>query len=347
MLLPLLLVLALVAQAAPTHAQAPAPGIDDCLACHEDPALELSLPSGETRSLAIDRAAFAASVHGDKLVCVDCHTDITEVPHEARAFQSRREFSLAYYESCKRCHFANYTKTLDSVHYGALARGDTTAPLCVDCHGAHDVAVPGQPRERISQTCARCHEGVLAIYAKSVHGAALQSGNADVPTCTDCHRSHDVAGPHAGNWRARTPDLCAGCHGDEDLMKKYGLSTAVHRTYLADFHGMTASLRASHGSDERAVVARCTDCHGVHDISAIDDPKSPVLKANLVQTCRQCHTDASDNFPDAWLSHYEPSWSRAPLVYAVELAYEFLIPFMIGGLFLQILLHLWRVVVNR
>lgn len=345
MLLPLILVLVLLAQTVPAQAQPP--GIDDCLACHEDRSLEISLPSGETRSLAIDRAAFLGSVHGDKLTCVDCHTDITGVPHEARPLRSRREFSLAYYESCKRCHFANYTKTLDSVHYAAASRGDTTAPLCVDCHGAHDVAVPGQPRERISQTCARCHEGVLAIYAKSVHGTALKTGNADVPTCTDCHRSHDVGGPHAANWRAHTPELCASCHGDEELMKKYGLSTAVHRTYLSDFHGMTVSLRSSHGDEGRTVVARCTDCHGVHDISKVDDPQSKVLKANLVQTCRQCHADASDNFPDAWLSHYEPSWSRAPLVYAVELAYKFLIPFMIGGLLLQILLHLWRVVVNR
>jgi hypothetical protein len=35
------------------------------------------------------------------------------------------------------------------------------------------------------------------------------------------------------------------------------------------------------------------------------------------------------------------------MVYAVTLAYKFLIPFMIGGLVLQVLLHLWRVVVNR
>jgi hypothetical protein len=35
------------------------------------------------------------------------------------------------------------------------------------------------------------------------------------------------------------------------------------------------------------------------------------------------------------------------MVYAVRIAYMILIPFMIGGLVLQILLHLWRVVVNR
>ena len=72
-----------------------------------------------------------------------------------------------------------------------------------------------------------------------------------------------------------------------------------------------------------------------------------VVKANLLKTCRQCHKEASENFPAAWLSHYEPSWKRAPMVYGLALFYKVLIPFIIGGLVLQILLHLWRVVVNR
>jgi hypothetical protein len=47
------------------------------------------------------------------------------------------------------------------------------------------------------------------------------------------------------------------------------------------------------------------------------------------------------------MSHYEPSWKKAPLVYGVQLFYNILIPFMISGLVLQMLLHFWRVVVNR
>jgi hypothetical protein len=38
---------------------------------------------------------------------------------------------------------------------------------------------------------------------------------------------------------------------------------------------------------------------------------------------------------------------RAPLVWAVGVFYKIFIPFIIGGLCLQILLHLWRVMVNR
>jgi hypothetical protein len=95
------------------------------------------------------------------------------------------------------------------------------------------------------------------------------------------------------------------------------------------------------------VTALCIDCHGVHDITTTQAATSPVLRANLVKTCRKCHPAASESFPDAWLSHYEPSFKRAPMVYAVKLFYMVFIPFIIGGLVLQMLLHLWRVVVNR
>jgi hypothetical protein len=72
-----------------------------------------------------------------------------------------------------------------------------------------------------------------------------------------------------------------------------------------------------------------------------------VLKANVASTCRQCHAEAGVQFPDAWLSHYEPDWSTAPVLMGVRAFYAVLIPFMIGGMLLQILLHLWRMAVNR
>jgi hypothetical protein len=95
------------------------------------------------------------------------------------------------------------------------------------------------------------------------------------------------------------------------------------------------------------VVAVCTDCHGVHDITRVKSPDSKVLQENLLTTCRKCHPDAKADFPASWMSHYEPSLEKTPLVYLVKVFYQFVIPFMIGGLALQILLHLWRLVVNR
>jgi predicted CXXCH cytochrome family protein len=348
-LLPLLVAVALQAPAPP---QPKNEGTELCLSCHAERQMSVSLPSGEARSLFVDQQVFARSVHGGKLGCTDCHTDMTEVPHASKPFRTKREFTIAYYEACKRCHFANYSKTLDSVHYASIARGDKMAPTCVDCHGAHNVTPPSQPRSRISQTCAACHGGVSATYAKSVHGRALiEEVNGDVPACTDCHRSHDIAGPHAPGWRIKSPELCASCHANGKMMKKYKLSTNVMQTYLADFHGMTASLQkneAGAGDPEAGrVVALCIDCHGVHDIGRTKGPGSAAMKANLVRTCQKCHAGANASFSSAWMSHYEPTLEKAPMVYAVRIGYLVLIPFMIGGLVLQILLHLWRVVVNR
>ena len=319
---------------------------DECLFCHADP-IERAFPNGTTRTLRVQPGILDTSVHA-AVACVDCHPGTTELPHPERKVESSRQLTVALSEQCRQCHFAEHQDTLESVHARAVARGDLTAPLCVDCHGGHDVQRAGEPRTRVAEMCGRCHSGAERTFASSVHGQDVARNIADVPTCTDCHRTHDIGGPHQPGWRTATPELCGGCHSDPERMAKYGLSTNVLQTYVQDFHGKTASLRTgSTRGDEAAVVALCTDCHGVHDIVKVNDATSGVVKENLANTCRKCHEGASDNFSDSWLSHYEASWERTPVMYAAKVGYSVFIPFIIGGLFLQILLHLWRVAVNR
>lgn len=344
-----LLAFLFVACAVPALAGIPAEQ-DSCLDCHTDESMvpPFTLSGGENLPLVVDKDNFAKSVHGEMLRCTDCHSDKKDDHADGEIpFKTKRDVTVAYYEQCKGCHFANYTKTLDGVHYALASKGNDKTAVCVDCHGAHDISRPGQPRGRISQMCNRCHAEEAKVYAASVHGMAVESSS-DVPVCTDCHRAHDTADPREGALAMRTPEICGRCHGDEKLMKKYGLSTHVVDTYLADFHGMAATLQhdADKGSGER-LAAVCTDCHGVHDIRKSDDPNSQVMAANLQKTCAKCHPGATANFPAAWLSHYEPTLEKAPLVWGVQLFYRLIIPFMVGGLILQIALHLWRVVVNR
>ena len=80
---------------------------------------------------------------------------------------------------------------------------------------------------------------------------------------------------------------------------------------------------------------------------ALANPNSPVIKANLVETCAKCHPGATTNFPGAWLSHYEPSISKSPFVFFVGWFYKILIPFILVGLFVHIMLDLWRRITNR
>jgi predicted CXXCH cytochrome family protein len=321
-----------------------------CLGCHGERDLMIELPSKDKVSLFVDRKAIDSSVHGKGPRCTDCHAGMGEIPHPEQSAKNAAEFHDAFRDACKSCHFDKYALSLDGVHAKQLANGNSGAPGCVDCHGAHDVEPASKPRTRISDTCAACHPDVADTYMGSVHGKALAEANGDVPVCTDCHRAHDISDPRVASWIVKTPELCASCHTDAAKMGKYGLSTNVVQSYLADFHGVTARTSRARTSDDISgarVTALCIDCHGVHDITKADAENSPVLRANLVKTCRKCHPSASENFPDAWLSHYEPSWDRAPLVYAVKLFYMIFIPFIVGGLILQVMLHLWRVVVNR
>ena len=213
-----------------------------CLGCHSDPELSLTLGDGTLRPLAVDPNHLARSVHGGELRCLECHSGMDEIPHPEKKFPDAYAMRAALGESCKTCHGAAHAK--DGMHETLRAAGDRRAPTCVDCHGAHDVARPHMPRSRISTTCARCHQAEYEKYAASVHGRALiEERNQDVPTCTDCHRSHDIQDPRTREWQLKVPEMCGKCHADEKLAAKYGMSSDVLRTYLADFHGMTASLQ--------------------------------------------------------------------------------------------------------
>lgn len=339
--------------ALPSAAEAPAAGegADECLACHADPAFTLELEDGSSVSLHVDPAEFEGSIHHGLVSCSACHPGTEEFPHPDWPRKNRSEFQAGFRQACKDCHPDEYARSLDGVHEALFVKGEAAAPGCSDCHGAHKVTSPASSRTAISDTCSGCHYDVAELYQGSVHGQALyERASDDAPVCTDCHRSHDIPDPSAMSWRVREPEMCGDCHTDPVRMGKYGLSTDVLQTYLADFHGTTARLsgaRTGNEVDRASLAALCTDCHGVHDIRKVDDPDSPVLKANLAETCRKCHEGASDSFPSAWLLHYTPSWENAPMVKAVEVFYKLFIPFMIGGLVCQVLLHLWRVVVNR
>jgi hypothetical protein len=320
----------------PVAAEPSAQGVDNeaCLVCHGVPDMTLELPSGEPVWLSIDRETFNESVHGQAgYACVQCHTDISGYPHPPLTARTRREYVTQRYTSCSRCHPDKYDATLDSVHQKALAGGNLEAAVCTDCHGIHNIAHPDEPRSRGPHMCERCHSEVYNLYEQSVHGAALvDEENPDVPTCTDCHGVHIVEGPTDREFHLFSPQVCARCHTDPELMGRYGISTDVMETYVADFHGTTVVLFEQVAPDQETNKPVCIDCHGVHDMRQHDDQESKVIKQNLLKTCQRCHPDATTNFPDSWLSHYPPSPEHSPLVYFVDLFYKILIPAVIGAM---------------
>jgi hypothetical protein len=131
-------------------------------------------------------------------------------------------------------------------------------------------------------------------------------------------------------------------------MGKYGLPTQVLNTYVADFHGTTVTLFNKNSPDQATNKPVCFDCHGVHDIKRVSDPVYGLtMKQNLLGVCQRCHTDASANFPNAWMSHYIPSPTHFPIVYYVNLFYKFFIPTVLGGMGIFVVSDIIRRLINR
>ena len=329
-----------------------------CLGCHNKDGFSVELGSGETLSLSISSDAFGQSVHGtNKVTCVTCHTDIDGFPHPKRTTETIRDVKLKYYTSCQQCHAEQFNLTLDSVHEKSLAAGNKNAAVCADCHNPHtqqritDDAgkLLANARLHIPETCAKCHSAIYDTYKQSVHGKALtEDGNPDVPTCIDCHGVHNIQNPTTATFRNSTPYLCAKCHTNNALMHKYGLSTQVLNTYVADFHGTTVVLFDKTFPDQPTNKPVCTDCHGFHDVARVDDPQKGLsVRKNLLARCQKCHPDATANFPDAWLSHYIPSPEKYPMVYYINLFYKFFIPAVLVPMLILVVMDFSRMMINR
>ncbi len=322
-----------------------------CLGCHSDAAKvkDITLPSGETLSLLISPEHLAQSVHTQVgIECEACHSNISTYPHPKQEYTSKRELSRAYYQSCQKCHSTNYSKTQDSMHAQAATAGNLDAPVCTDCHGAHDVRPADEPRALISETCSKCHGPIVEAYRKSVHGAVLiGEDNPDVPVCTDCHGVHNIQDPRTEQFRAQSPEMCAGCHANAEIMSKYNLPANVYDIYKLSWHGVDVSVYKARWPTIWHDSAVCTDCHGVHDILKASDPASMVSSQNLLATCQKCHPGAGPNWTGAWTGHNEVSLERTPFVFYVQSFYTIFVPVVLWLSVIYVILQIIRNTVKR
>ena len=162
---------------------------------------------------------------------------------------------------------------------------------CVDCHT--DIkAFPHDPTP-VKPVCATCHADQQTAYDHGVHAKAAAAGNTNVAKCQDCHGSvHEIlpaSDPKSKVARANIPQTCGACHGQKFVMASGGMTSAPFTSYQESVHGKAVAA----GSDKAAV---CTDCHGEHDILGAGDPKSPINKFNVPNTCAKCHNDVKQQY---------------------------------------------------
>lgn len=162
---------------------------------------------------------------------------------------------------------------------------------CTDCHT--DIkAFPHDPAP-VMPSCATCHADEQAAYARGIHAKAAAAGNTNAAKCQDCHGNvHEIlpaSDPNSKVARTNIPKTCGACHGQKFVMASSGMSSAPFAAYQESVHGKAVAA----GSEKAAV---CTDCHSQHDIQRATDPKSPINKFNVPQTCGKCHRNIEQQY---------------------------------------------------
>jgi len=87
-----------------------------------------------------------------------------------------------------------------------LTKDASNAPLCADCHDAHNIVPPGTPefRKQSVAMCTRCHGGAETTYLDSYHGKAFTLGDEKTAACYDCHGGHRILPPPILPARSRS-----------------------------------------------------------------------------------------------------------------------------------------------
>ena len=194
-----------------------APSNDACFHCHgqQDVQNRTIDVDGRQKSIFVDRAVYDASRHG-KLACTSCHIGFKPGLHGADPTQAW--LVTAKLTACNNCHADVFAMYRGSFH-GNLVFGESNgkAPVCADCHVAHNITPPDTPafRASIDALCARCHAEQLKTYLDSYHGKASYLGAAKASVCTDCHGGHKILPPSDPESKVSKQNLvatCAQCH---------------------------------------------------------------------------------------------------------------------------------------
>ncbi len=317
--------------------------LEKCQICHSKKEIHKAEETGRKIPLFIDESIIARSVHNDK-DCTDCHSDINEIPHK-----------VVKKVNCRRCHYSGnpvgapdgqmYDQYEHSVHGLAVIAGNEKAPVCQDCHGAHDVYSHETIESKfywqnIPKTCGTCHIEIYATYRESTHGRAVADGIKDAPTCSDCHGEHNIKRHDNDESRVssvRISETCTECHGTQGVVNKYNIKTDRAATFEHSFHGIGQQMGSK-------TVANCASCHDYHDIRGEDDPKSSVHPDNIPKTCGKdgCHPGASAEFSSGQQIHINPKSEESGIIYYISKGFLVLTVLVLLGLFAFIIMDLVR-----
>jgi predicted CXXCH cytochrome family protein len=171
--------------------------------------------AGQKKSMYVDRHIQQNSRHG-QLACISCHLGFNAGEHPPEVTMGW--LRTAKFVACGDCHSDQMGMYDQSFHGNlVLTKDSDKAPLCGDCHDAHDIIPPGTKEFRAQQMtmCGRCHEDAQKTYLDSYHGKAYLLGSDKTAVCSQCHGGHKIlpaSNPESTVSRENVVATCAQCH---------------------------------------------------------------------------------------------------------------------------------------
>ncbi len=237
---------------------------ETCGSCHED----LDMVKKHHLLLPHPVELYSKSIHGKSskgglyvaATCNDCHS--TEGTAHKILSPDHENSTINHFNvpnTCSQCHQGVTRDYWDGIHGQLVARGETDAPICTDCHGEHGIINTDDPNSPVSKsrvaeaTCSPCHEsttlnekyglpsGRLHTFIDSYHGLKSKAGDTEVANCASCHGVHRILASSDSTSTVHPNNLketCGDCHPgiSEELAKMpiHGVSGEGLSTPVAD-----------------------------------------------------------------------------------------------------------------
>ena len=255
--------------------------VETCRGCHED---KLKLYEGSIHASLLREGNPIAPV------CSDCHN-----PHAVAAKTARAPVAEV---PCRKCHGSIFDAYIGSVH-GKSRSGssESAAPICADCHRAHDVLAAGSG-DRLKNACLGCHGNVLEAHQSWLPNTERHLEAISCPAC------------HSPSAQRRVDLRLYNNATGQRMSEKQGVPQFELRANSADAVGSGLDALALQSllrefSRDNEASARTT-VRGRLEVRNGEDAHRLAPKSAALKDCAACHREGAAPFQSVTVSIVGP-----------------------------------------
>ncbi len=262
---------------------------DSCLTCHKKKVTEY----GDSV-----HAAMIKDGNQKAPLCSDCHQ-----PHTVLSSKIDEPIEAT---PCAKCHKEIFKAYAEDVHGVARVAKGASAPICADCHKAHDVKAASMGTG-VKDSCISCHKDSVKQHQDWLPNAERHFSAISCPAC------------HAPNAKRRVNLRLYDSATKLQMSEKSGVPQFDKRTNAADVNNEGLSERAlwsllkefnQSGEDSKTVL------QGRLEVSSGAEAHQLSEKSKAIKDCDTCHKKGAEPFQSVTLTIAGPD--GRPLRHGVQ-----------------------------